>query len=173
MLKHSHLKKLSLVAALGLLMIVHTLLRGITPQGGGSSRVVAVCLWAENVPETAEFYGALLGLNESASAHGDRLSLILDGAVLFILKGKPRAAESDEPFPLFALSVDDLDEAASFLRDRGIKMPYGIEGSGRHRELQFYDPAGNLVELVQQNQRPGVDSREVGKILNRGIVFAP
>jgi hypothetical protein len=30
-------------------------------------------------------------------------------------------------------------------------MPYGIQGSGRHRELQFYDPAGNLVELVQHH----------------------
>jgi hypothetical protein len=77
-----------------------------------------------------------------------------------------------EPFPLFALSVDDLDEAASFLRASGIKMPHGIQGSGRHRELQFYDPVGNLRELVQQNQKPGVDSREVGKTLDRGIVFA-
>jgi hypothetical protein len=81
MLKHKHLKKLSLVVALGLLLIVHTLMRGFTSPADGSSRVVAVCLWAEDISGLAEFYGELLGLPEPASAHGDRLRLRLDGAV--------------------------------------------------------------------------------------------
>jgi hypothetical protein len=88
-------------------------------------------------------------LSEFPLQQDDRIRLRLDGAVIFILKGKPCVAESDVPFPLFALTVGDLDKAEVFLKARNLKIPYGIEGSGQRRELQFYDPAGNLVELVQ------------------------
>jgi catechol-2,3-dioxygenase len=80
------------------------------------SHVAAVCLWTENVPETAEFYMELLGLQEQPVKKLDLIRLRLNGAVLFILKGKPCPAKSKEPFPMFALTVEDLDEAIIFLK---------------------------------------------------------
>ena len=133
------------------LLLTNFLASGDAIEEIAKNRIAAVCLWAENIPETAEFYVELLGLSEQPVKQEDRMRLRLDGTILFILKGKPCAAKSDKPFPLFALIVDDLDKAAIFLKELNIKMPYGIQGSGRHRELQFYDPAGNLVELVQHH----------------------
>lgn len=142
------MKKNTFILIFGLSLVTSFLLGNKTLETA-TSRVVAICLWAENIPETAEFYQKLLGLTDPPSKQENRIRLRLDGAVLFILKGKPCAAESDFSFPLFALSVIDPDKAEVFLKARNIDMPFGIEGSGKHRELQFYDPAGNLVELVQ------------------------
>ncbi len=138
----------------GFLMNITFIITSVAQQSNDEkskkrSQVKAVCLWAEDVPELAAFYKDILELEEPIIDFAGRIRFKLDDAVFFILKGKPQAAKSEEPFPLFALSIDDLDMAVVKLKTRNIKMPHGIEGSGRHRELQFYDPAGNLVELVQ------------------------
>ncbi len=148
MVKVVNVKKIIFIYISGLLVVTLFLLSN-SEQEMASCQVVAVCLWAENVPETSEFYQTLLGATDPPVRQEGRIRLKLGGAVLFILEGKPCSAESDISFPLFALTVKDLDKAEAFLKKRNINMPYGIEGSSQHRELQFYDPAGNLVELVQ------------------------
>ncbi len=52
-------------------------------------------------------------------------------------------------FPLFALSVDNLDAMVSRLVELRIEMPWGIESNPASRWVMFHDPAGNLIELVQ------------------------
>ena len=142
------MKKITFIPLISLLLAA-SLFMGVKTQDATLSRVAAVCLWAENIHETAEFYQKLLELQEPPTEQNNRIRLRLNRAVFFILKGKPCSAESDNPFPLFAFTVNDLDMAESFLKTHNIKIPHGIEGSGHHRELQFYDPAGNLLELVQ------------------------
>jgi predicted enzyme related to lactoylglutathione lyase len=115
------------------------------------SKVAAICLWAEDVPSAVKFYKDVFDLEEIPTNFGNFTRLRLDGAVLIILNGVPREAENTEqPFPLFALTVKDLDETYTKLKESGAKIPTGIEGSGSHRELQFYDPAGNRIEAVQR-----------------------
>lgn len=41
-----------------------------------------------------------------------------------------------------------VDAATARLRAHGV-VPWGVEGDGGSRWVKFYDPAGNLVELVQ------------------------
>lgn len=90
------MKKIIFILTLGLLLVPSFLLGNIT-QDAASSRVVAVCLWAENTPEAAEYYPKPLGLIDPPIRQEGRICLRLDGAVLFVLKGKPRAAGSDMP----------------------------------------------------------------------------
>ncbi len=115
-------------------------------------RVVVTVLWAEDVPAQVHFYRDVLGL-QLVSDHGHHPSFKLEGSYLAILKGQPRPAENSEPerFPLFALGVDDLDKVVDHLRVHDIPLPWGVKGHGQSRYVMFHDPAGNLIELVQEH----------------------
>ena len=115
-----------------------------------SPKFAVVALWAEDVSAAAEFYREALGLN-LLPHHGERPHFEVNGIYLTILKGTPSPAENSIPsrYPLFALSVDDLDGMISRLERRQVKMPWGVESNTASRWVMFHDPAGNLIELVQ------------------------
>lgn len=112
--------------------------------------IEVICLWAENVMETAHFYKDVLGLELLPDHHAKRSHFKVGQANLTILKGKPRPAEDPEPsrFPLFAFRVNDLNEAVNRLQAHGVDLPWGVEGQGDSRWVMFHDPAGNLIELT-------------------------
>jgi len=118
-------------------------------------RIAVVGLWAEDVPATAHFYRDVIGLSLLAHHHGERPHFDLGGSYLTILKGRPVPAQDASPphFPVVALAVEDLDAATERLRAHGVEMPWGVEGDAQSRWVKFYDPAGNLVELVQFEHR--------------------
>ncbi len=70
-----------------------------------------------------------------------------------MLKGTPAPAQNAEPdhFPLFALSVENLDEMVKRLEEHHVVLPWGVASSANERWVLFHDPAGNLIELVQFN----------------------
>jgi catechol 2,3-dioxygenase-like lactoylglutathione lyase family enzyme len=109
-----------------------------------------ICLWAENVPQTAHFYKDVLGLVLLHDHHSGQPHFKVGEAYLTILKGKPQPAEDAEPsrFPLFAFRVWDLDEAVESLKAHGVELPWGIEELEGSRWVMFHDPAGNLIELI-------------------------
>jgi len=109
-----------------------------------------VALWAEDVSTVTHFYRDVIGLL-LLPHHGGHPHFDLDGIYLVILKGKPRPPENPEPerFPIMAFSVEDLDSTIQRLEYHDVEMPWGIEGSEGTRWVMFYDPAGNLIELVQ------------------------
>ncbi len=113
-------------------------------------RIAVVGLWAEDIPACVHFYRHVIGL-PLLHHHGERPHFDLNGCYLTILNGRPIAAQNPEParFPLFAIAVADLDGAIERLRMHSIALPWGIEANAQSRWVMFYDPAGNLVELVQ------------------------
>jgi len=115
-----------------------------------SIKFSVITLWAEDVPANAHFYRDVLGLG-LLPHHGERPHFDVNGIYLTILKGKPTPAHDAEParFPLFALSVDDLDEMVNRLEKLHVEMPWGVESNSVSRWVIFHDPAGNLIELVQ------------------------
>ena len=118
-----------------------------------STRFYVVSIWAEDVPACTHFYRDVLGL--SLLPHlGSRPHFGVNGTYLVILKGQPVPAQHPHPerFPIFALSVDDLDEMVARLKDHGLAMPWGIETDADGRWVMFHDPGGNLIELAQSRQ---------------------
>ena len=114
------------------------------------TKFAVIAVWAQDVTESAHFYRDVLGL-EMLPAHDARPHFKVDGIYFLILQGRPIQAEEMEPerFPLFALSVDDLDEMVRRLAAHGVETPWGVEQNASERWVMFRDPAGNLIELVQ------------------------
>jgi len=119
-------------------------------------KLAVVSLWAENVPATVHFYRDVIGLPLLPHhAHPPALELG-PGAYLAIVEGQPGFAE--EPggsrFPVLAFAVRDLDEAVPHLKKHGIELVQGMETGASGRWVRLYDPAGNLIELVQFDRAP-------------------
>ncbi len=116
------------------------------------TKFAVVSVWAEDVAASVHFYRDVLGL-ELLSHHGSRPHFKVDGVYLTMLKGTPTPAQNADrdPFPIFALSVEDLDGMTARLERHHISLSRGIEKDADGRWVIFHDPAGNLVELVQFN----------------------
>ena len=116
--------------------------------------VKVLVVWAENVEKTAHFYHDILGLEQRqmyGDNHGHMKHFLLEDSFLILLEGKSHPAENAVPaeFPLFALTVDNLDQAVSHLQAHDVALPRGVEGHEPNRWVMFHDTAGNLIELVQ------------------------
>ena len=112
-------------------------------------KLKVVSLWAENVFVTAHFYRDVIGLRLMPH-HGDRPHFDLGGIYLTLVEGQPAKREADSPenFPVLAFVVEDLEAAMGRLRTNGVDFPWGIEEAETTHWVKFYDPAGNLIELV-------------------------
>ena len=117
------------------------------------SRFAVVALWAEDIVAAAHFYREVLQL-QLALHHTGRVHFEIHGVYLVLNKGRALPVQNAEParFPLFAISVDDLDERIDRLQKHGTLLPWGIETDETSRWVMFHDPAGNLIELVQFNK---------------------
>jgi catechol-2,3-dioxygenase len=115
-----------------------------------STKFAVIALWAEDVEMLAHFYRDALGL-QPIPQHGGHPHFSVEGIYLVIFKGLPHPAESPEipDFPIFALSVDNLDHAIERLKVHEVVLPWGIESNKASRWVKFHDLGGNLIELVQ------------------------
>jgi catechol-2,3-dioxygenase len=115
-----------------------------------SIHLAVLTLWAQDVSKTTHFYRDVIGL-PLLTHHARQPHFDLGETVLVILQGQPVAVMNPVPerFPVAAFSVDDLDRAVVRLQSHGIELPWGVESDDRSRWVMFYDPGGNLVELVQ------------------------
>jgi catechol 2,3-dioxygenase-like lactoylglutathione lyase family enzyme len=116
-------------------------------------QIAVVSIWAEDVPTAVHFYRDVIGLR-LLPHHGERPHFDLGGSYLTILKGCPVPAQDAVPsqFPLVAFAVENLDAAVERLRNHQVELPWDIEDGTTSRWVKFYDPAGNLIELVQLGQ---------------------
>ncbi|HSB01601.1 MAG TPA: VOC family protein [Anaerolineales bacterium] len=115
-----------------------------------STKFAVIAVWAEDVLANVHFYRDVLGL-ELLSHHGSRPHIRVGGVYLTVLKGSPMPAQNADPdhFPLFALSVENLDEMVKRLEEYHIALPWGVGSGTEERWVMFHDLAGNLIELVQ------------------------
>lgn len=113
-------------------------------------KLKVVSLWAEDIARTAHFYRDVIGLR-LLPHHGDRPHFDLGGQYLVLVRGKPttRVEGSPDHFPVLAFGVDELESAMNRLETHGVDLPWDIEEGYGTRWIQFYDPAGNLIELVE------------------------
>jgi catechol 2,3-dioxygenase-like lactoylglutathione lyase family enzyme len=113
-------------------------------------KLAVISLRAQDVSAAAHFYRDVIGL-ELAGHPGHVPHFRIGETFLVILQGQPQPPLDPLPerFPLFALSVDDLDRAVENLRRHAVELPWDIETSPDSRYVMFNDPAGNLIELVE------------------------
>jgi predicted enzyme related to lactoylglutathione lyase len=120
-----------------------------------TNQVAVLTVWAEvdKLEETADFYEHVLGLQRKGTSTSPCI-LDTDGTFIAIMAGKlesPR--EPGRRWPMFALSVPDLDQSVQALREAKVELPWGVEEFGApepsSRYVMFRDPAGNLIEIVQ------------------------
>jgi hypothetical protein len=83
--------------------------------------------------------------------HADRPHFDLGNLYLVLVQGKPAEREvgSAEDFPILAFAVENLDESIEVLRSNDVDLPWEVVQSEGLRWIKFYDPAGNLIELVE------------------------
>jgi predicted enzyme related to lactoylglutathione lyase len=108
-----------------------------------------VSLWTDKMEETIDFYSRVLGLKECAcsSYHMHPTHFIFKDAFLVLLKGKQELEEGSEPFPVIAITVDNLENACQRLEENGIKPLKGIQEDESSRWTLCRDPGNNLIEL--------------------------
>jgi glyoxylase I family protein len=112
--------------------------------------IAIVTLWAEDIVQAAHFYRDVLGLPLGAH-HGMTPHFNLANAILVIQPGETRSREAYQKtrFPEFAIRVDDLDQYLQRLEAHDVELLWGVESRPGSRWVMFFDPAGNLIELVE------------------------
>jgi len=120
-----------------------------------TNQVAVLTVWAETekLEATAEFYEDVLGLRPVGASAGQYI-FDTDGTFIVIMEGRlDQPADSNRRWPMFALTVPDLGDSVEALQDADVELPWGIEEFGApessSRYVMFYDPAGNLVEIVE------------------------
>ena len=101
-----------------------------------------VALEVDDIDAALEFYGELFEF-ELRGRIGGRMAF-LDAGDQFIALAAPRKMASDETRH-FGLVVDDKEAAIAALERQGIEIERG-------RFLDFRDPWGNLVQIVQYDE---------------------
>jgi catechol 2,3-dioxygenase-like lactoylglutathione lyase family enzyme len=140
--------------AIGFLKTTHE--ERVTMSPFKPEQLAIVSLWAEDVPATVHFYRHVVGLPLLPHHHHPPALELGPGEYLAIVEGRPAFAQ--EPggsrFPVLAFAVRDLDEAVQHLQSHGIELGQGIETGASERWIKVYDPAGNLIELIQFDGPP-------------------
>ncbi len=118
-----------------------------------NAHVAVISLYADDVEQALHFYRDIVGFYLVSQGMGSdpRPHFRLGDTYLVLLKGKPQPALTDKPlrFPALAVAVDDIEGAMARLKASQVELPWGLEADARARWVMFYDPAGNLIELVQ------------------------
>ena len=119
------------------------------------NQVAVLTVWAEaeKLESTARFYENVLGLRRIGNGP-DPYIFDTDGTFVVIMEGRlEQRRDPKRRWPMFALTVPDLDLSIKALRAAKMELPWGIEEFGTpspsSRYVMFHDPAGNLIELVE------------------------
>jgi len=99
-----------------------------------------VALQVDDIEEAVEFYTALFQPTAIDRSEPGAAFIEFGDQFLALFERGPRSEE-----PHFGLVVDDKEAARHVLEDAGVEILPG-------RRLDFRDPSGNLVQVVQYDQ---------------------
>ena len=121
-------------------------------------KIEGVTHWSipvNDLNESEEFYGELLGLDAKGRLGNNTMSCfnVGDHNILLCERSSPvdgQLAEDGGAHHSFTVSPETFDEACKVFHARNIQIAYlTYRGQGffTGRELYFYDPSGNRLEL--------------------------
>jgi hypothetical protein len=92
-----------------------------------------------------KFFGLPLAMVDRGHPHFD-----FGGGSLAILPGQPYRLQDPNQarFPVVAFAVENLHDVIFQLKSHGVEMPRGSEEDSDSRWVMFYEPGGNLIEVV-------------------------
>jgi catechol 2,3-dioxygenase-like lactoylglutathione lyase family enzyme len=129
-------------------------------------KVEGVTHWSipvNNLAESEEFYGQLLGLTPKGRLGNSGMSCfnVGDHNILLCEREERKSSPVEEPrvHHSFTVSPDTLVKACKVFSERkipGIELVYRGKGHFTGRELYFLDPSGNRLELCDPTWKAGM-----------------
>lgn len=113
-----------------------------------TTQIYMTCLYTQDLHTLLHFYAEVIGLHLAPHQEGPP-HLEVGDSYLIIQRGTPAKPADSGHLPALALVVEDLDQAIERLEENHIALLNGIEEHEDARWVKFYDPAGNLVELIE------------------------
>jgi predicted enzyme related to lactoylglutathione lyase len=105
-----------------------------------------VTVFVEDYPAAVEFYGSVLGLEQSAKyGKFDGCEFDAGGLTLQLMRSGAVGREFERSSHPIALHVDDVEAARSELESRGVKFFGDTIDSGVCHMAIFADPDGNSL----------------------------
>lgn len=141
-------------------------------------KVEGVTHWSipvNNLAESEEFYGELLGLTHKGRLGNSGMSCFNVGENNILLcqreQQKPSTVEEPRVHHSFTVSPETLVKACKVFHERkipGIELVYRGKGHFTGRELYFLDPSGNRLELRDPTWKAGMPEPPFEEIV-RGL----
>ena len=138
-------------------------------------KVEGVTHWSipvNNLAESEEFYGELLGLTHKGRLGNSGMSCFNVGEnnILLCQREQQKASTVEEPrvHHSFTVSPETLVKACKVFHERkipGIELVYRGKGHFTGRELYFLDPSGNRLELRDPTWKAGMPEPPLEEIV--------
>ena len=113
----------------------------------------------DDLSKAKDFYSGTLGLKVSESAEGLELHPAGDAGVFIY----PKPNHEPATFTVLNFLVDDIDAAVDELNEKGVSLEHydgeiktdekGIHRNGGPTIAWFKDPAGNILSVLQNDQK--------------------
>lgn len=142
----------------------------------GLLKIEGVTHWSipvNNLEESEKFYGDLLGLTPMGRLGDSMISCFNVGDPNILLCEREQAAEhvSQNDYPAhhsFTVSPETLVQACKVFQERKItidQLVYRAKGFFTGRELYFFDPSGNRLELRDPTWKEGMPQPSFDEIV--------
>mgnify|MGYP001157207564 FL=1 len=133
----------------------------------GDIKIEGVTHWSvpvNDLAESEEFYGGLLGLDAKGRLGNSMMSCfnVGDHNILLCERAEPvndMAEKEQKVHHSFTVSPETLDKAFNEFKEKNVKIAYlTYRGQGffTGRELYFFDPSGNRLELRDPTWHSGM-----------------
>ena len=133
----------------------------------GDIKIEGVTHWSipvNDLSESEEFYGGLLGLDAKGRLGNSMMSCfnVGDHNILLCERAEPvndMAEKEQKVHHSFTVSPETLDKAFNEFKEKNVKIAYLIyrgQGFFTGRELYFFDPSGNRLELRDPTWHSGM-----------------
>ena len=143
----------------------------------GVLKIEGVTHWSipvNNLNEAEDFYGELLGLTPMGRLGNNVMSCFNVGDHNILLCERPTPVdgplkEDEGVHHSFTVSPQTFDEACKVFRDREVQiayLTYRAQGVFTGRELYFYDPSGNRLELRDPTWSKGMPEPSFEELAN-------
>jgi extradiol dioxygenase family protein len=123
-----------------------------------------------DLEESEKFYGDLLGLTHKGRLGSGGMSCfnVGDHNILLCQREEPRDTAEARVHHSFTVSAETLERACKVFREQNVNVDeliYRGRGFFTGRELYFYDPSGNRLELRDPTWQAGMPEPSMEEII--------